>query len=144
MAKSRPAVQVGPDFVEDKFDEELSRIKTYLLKAEEVDAVISVHAKTFAHFYSLWALTALEFARLPPPAIFAERYGRFMTQVDSLTREAVSQQMGGQDAERPPAVLYYLNAQSATTDSGPRNARHKTLKQVILDDENSKQGKTSV
>jgi hypothetical protein len=129
-----------PDFVEDKFEDSLSKIKTYLLKIEDIAAVVTTHAKTFAHLYSLWGLVALEFARLPPPQVFAQRYGRFMSQVDSLTREAVSHQIGTQDADRPPAVLYYLNAQSATTDFGPRDARHKVLQEVVLNDENSKRG----
>ena len=127
-----------PEFVEDEFEEALGRTKTYLLKVESFDGVISKHAKTVAHFYSLWALTTLEFSSLPSPQVFSKRYDSFMSQVESLTREAVSQQIDVKDADRSPAVLYYLNAQSATTDAGPRNARHKTLKEVILDDENSK------
>jgi hypothetical protein len=111
---------------------------------DDHEPVISTHAKTFAHFYSVWGLTALEMSRLPEPTVFAERYGRFMNQVDSLTREAVSQQMDSQAADRPPAVLYYLNAQSATTDAGPRHARHNILKEIVLDDENSKDGQASV
>jgi hypothetical protein len=124
-----------PDFSVDDFEEKLGATKGYLLALEGHAPIVTSHARTAAHFYSLWAVLTLDAERLPDPKIFSERYHAFMSQVEALTRDIVSQQLETGGADVSPAIRYFLNAQSATTDLGPRRERHEVLRKVVLDDE---------
>jgi hypothetical protein len=114
--------------------------RNFFRAVDNVVPVISAYGKSVAHFYSLWAAVTLEWDQLPNPDVFAARYNSFMGRVDKLTLDDVTKKLGEatsqeEAAETSPVLRYFLNAQSATTDAGPRLARHEILKQVIINDE---------
>jgi hypothetical protein len=131
-----PTVSV-PDFDIDDFESRFAQTKNYLTAMAVAQPAVAEIARTVSHFYSLWGLVTLEGARLPDFAELAKRYHSFMNQVSTLDMENLVAE-GHSDSEGlAPTVRYFLNAQAAPTDFGPRTARHEALKRALLNDESA-------
>jgi hypothetical protein len=130
----------NPDFDIDGFDEYFGWTKEVLNAMSLAEREVANYARTVANFYSLWAILTIRRAVLPSTDELAHRYVDFMSQVSTLNLEnlaAVRDEVNEQRGQASPAVRYFLNAQSATTDLGPRLARHEALEEALLDDEDS-------
>jgi hypothetical protein len=133
-----PAVSI-PDFDIDDFEQRFGQTKNYLSAMVVARPDVAENAKTVTHFYSLWALITIERERLPHFKDLANRYYVFMSQVYSLDMENLVAEASADGEGLPAPVRYFLNAQAAPTDMGPRLARHEALKRALLNDESAPQ-----
>lgn len=116
---------LDPPFSTEEFNERFERVKSFLVELEHEASGVTSYATNLAHFYSLWTyLASLE--NLPDVGEFAGRYERFMravAAVDESPDTALHPSAQVADAAR----RYAENARGATTDAGPRSARHEAL-----------------
>ena len=124
-----------PDFDMQVFEEKFASTKAYLTSMVDAQPEVASNSKTVTHFYSLWALLTLEAEDLPDPAVFSEKYKDFMESVVSLNLDSIGDVPPDEGEGLAPNVRYFLNAQAAPTDAGPRKIRHQALKKAVLDDE---------
>jgi hypothetical protein len=133
-----------PLFSEQEFQRRFEAAKRYVLALLDTGDVIARHATGFANFYSLWTLIALEADLLPVASEFARRYDAFMLKVGELSAvedlEQYIAKRGDGTADLREPLNYYRNAQSATTDLGPREARHGALKKALLHNDEIRTG----
>lgn len=124
-----------PLFVDEDFNREFERVKSYLRTMVESDASLVNFFKVQGHVYSLWAYLTIEKGRALPVGELLPKYQPFLIDV-----AAVIEQIRGDDI--PPistddggyrrAVLSYaLNMRGASTDLAPRQARHSNLIAVL-------------
>lgn len=130
------------NFDQDAFELRFGEAKTYLGAMADAEDTVAKYAKTAANFYSLWAILILCKDQLPPPPVFASKYASFMSEASHLDLEKLAIEDDAKLASDgvtnlPETVRYYLNVQSATTDLGPRIARHEALQKAIIDDESA-------
>lgn len=121
-------------FSEEDFKNRFNKVKAYLLAMEEHGHAVSGVAKSFANFYTLWAIAALNLDQLRPPAETADRYKAFMHKVETLGAQKNLDAFlaADQGASFQNAFRYYDYARGASTDLKPREERYKVLLQELL------------
>lgn len=72
------------NFSEEEFIRKLEQVKGYISDVQKANKSVTSYAKTFANFYSLWSLIALQYKDLPLPEKFASAYQDFMKKVNQL------------------------------------------------------------
>lgn len=116
-------VTFDKEFFEDRF----GKIKSYLEDLESEYHVVSKWSTNLAHFYTLWNFLLLK-EELPNPNSFSESYATFMDLVSKSKDESLNGGEVQNSALLRDAVMNYAeNAKGATTDIGPRLARHAAL-----------------
>lgn len=131
-----------PDDPVDGFDPDVelsdfNEVKDYLLQLEAVEKTVTTYAKTLGNFYTLWSVIALADS-VPVPADFAPRYRAFMEGVAALGADPYDQAVVDAFAAElatPDVQLlrtYRENSRGASTDLGPRQARHEALRQAVI------------
>jgi hypothetical protein len=120
-------------FSEQDFTNNFERVKTYLLKMEEENKVVSGFAKSLAHFYTLWAIVGLNYDKLKPPKESGQLYKLFMQKVETLVAQKnLEAFLEHQGASFQNAFTYYDYARGASTDLKPREERYKVLSKELL------------
>jgi hypothetical protein len=120
-------------FSEEDFTKELERVKAYLSAMEAEDKVVSGFAKSLTHFYSLWAVIALNASKLKSAKESAQRYRTFMQKVEMLAAQKnLDLFIESEGTAYQNAFIYYDNARGASTDLKQREARYKVLIDELL------------
>ena len=120
-------------FSEENFKKNFEQVKAYLLNMQAEDKVVSAFAKSLAHFYSLWAVVALNYASLKLPKESAQLYKSFMQKVETLaTQKNLEAFLEHQGPAFQNAFTYYDYARGASTDLKPREERYKLLSKELL------------
>jgi hypothetical protein len=120
-------------FSEQDFTSIFEQVKVYLLSMEAEDSVVSTYAKSLAHFYTLWAIIALNYDKLKPVKETAQLYKAFMGKVETLSAQKnleVFLAEHGSTFQNP--FVYYDYARGASTDLRPREERYKVLSEELL------------
>jgi hypothetical protein len=120
------------EFSVEEFEDRLHDIRQYISNIENENQCVSKHAKTNTHFYTLWALVALNFDTLPSAMEFAKKYLEFMEKVDGLKVLASQGIRSSSDTNQSLEEIYYRNSIGAMTEPPQRNKRYEALKQAIL------------
>ncbi|UXF70031.1 DUF262 domain-containing protein [Rhodococcus qingshengii] len=111
------------EFFEDRF----GKVKSYLENLEDEYHLVSKWSTNLAHFYSLWNWLLLR-EEFPDSRSFSESYANFMNLVSKSKDEALEAgDIQVPAALREAVMIYAENARGATTDIGPRLARHAAL-----------------
>lgn len=123
-----------PGFNEENFKSRLAFAKDYLLNMENSNSAVTVGARGFANFYSLWAFIVLNQARMRSPEILSEKYSSFMSKVDTLAKEKNPEKFLKEHEEDSysKAYVYFRNLVQASTDQAQREARNIVLESVLL------------
>ena len=123
------------------FNEELVRAnfditKHYLIECEKKGEIITKHAKDFRHFYSLWAIIALNNNRLPDVEEFIVKYSEFMEGVEKFKdQNFIDEFTNSEDtSELQGCFKYYRASVGANTEEPQRKTRHAILLNVIFGD----------
>jgi hypothetical protein len=120
-------------FSEQDFTEKFEQVKAYLLSMETEESVISTYAKSLAHFYTLWAIVALNYDNLQPVKETARRYKAFMEKVETLSAQKdLEAFLAEHGATFQNPFIYYDYARGASTDLRPREERYKVLSKELL------------
>jgi hypothetical protein len=126
--------QAMSDFSEDEFVETLEFTKKYIMEMERQNGVVTKYAKGFGSFYSLWGFVALNKDKLPPEKEIAEKYNKFMSMVETVSKEEEPEtflkehkEVGYKDAFR-----YFRNSVQASTDQPQRENRNEILEAILL------------
>jgi hypothetical protein len=119
-------------FDETAFTENLLRTKEYLLEMERTGNVVTRHARTLAHFYTLWSVITLNpasFTDLATAPTTAQKYAAFMTTVEAIASEKDAPTDGTPSlaTQHPVHARYYENSRGASTDLKPRHERQAVL-----------------
>lgn len=124
-----------PDFSEDSFMAELGAVKSYLMKMETANHVITKYGRTLANFYTIWSIVALNVEQLPSPEDVAKKYSTFMDRVERLSEETDLPAFlkSRKSAIWQQALSYLENARGASTDLGPRQKRFEVLREALCD-----------
>lgn len=132
-AKYDEPAETVVNFSEQAFSQEFERTKTFLRRLEAEGKVVSTYAKTFAHFYTLWAVVALNSSKLRPANESARLYKAFMEKVETLSAQKDLEVFKENQGETyQSAYTYYNYARGASTDLMPRDERYKMLCQEML------------
>lgn len=131
----------NPSDLEISLDEEqvkrrFEETKEYLLQLEHEASGVSKCAPDVGNFYSLWAVLALNYDRLPNMSEFADRYLSFMERVNKYKDKEYFDKVIRGD-EKPAESLsfkYYQNTIGARTEQPQRQARNEVLMKVLLED----------
>jgi hypothetical protein len=101
---------------------------------ENCNSAVTVGARGFANFYSLWAFILLNQARMRSPEILSEKYSSFMSKVDTLAKEKNPEKFLKENEEDSysKAYVYFRNLVQASTDQAQREARNIVLESVLL------------
>lgn len=123
--------------VEEEFKERLEKTKKYLLEVQRKNNSITDFANSFANFYTVWSVVALNNNELPNPDIFAERYLSFMKHVEALSKQDDFTQLinslnNSEKDKYNSAMTYLTNTRGASTDQKPREIRYRELKKAII------------
>lgn len=122
-----------PDLVEPAFDPDFflanfEHLATYLQEVEEIDHVLSRHASSFAHLYTIWSWLALR-TSLPDKAELSAAYGIFMTAVEQAT--AGTEPTTVEPRYQGSVLEYVDNSRGASTDFKQRMARNEALAAML-------------
>ena len=123
---------VDDDFVmdEDGFRATIADTKSLLSDMERVNECVTVYARTYGAFYTLWSVIGLHADQLGRfPEVIAARYSEFMKKVEELGEQedlGVFLQAQRDDAYTV-AHKYFSNATGASTEEAQRAARHGAL-----------------
>jgi hypothetical protein len=124
------------NFSETKFVKNFNDVKSYLMKLETHQHVVTRHANTLTHFYTLWCVVALNISDLKARTAteVADRFAKFMKTVELLASQKDLEAFIKADKKNAYKVVlsYYNNARGASTDFRPREERYKVLKQALL------------
>ena len=130
-----------PDETVFDFDEATSlasveRTKKFLLAVEKENGVVSKYAKNFNHFYTLWAVVAMNPGTANDPAGTAVRFDNFMKAVEGLASSGIEAVISALGQPLPDGtrgeIIYYENSRGASTDLTQRRERYNALAQAIL------------
>lgn len=128
----------SPDspFDVDRFQTLQSATRKTLVLMNEINGSVESHASTVSNMYTLWSFLVLNRDSLPSIQQLAERYDKFMSQVEGygvLVKGAANpdspMDLSGYSAE---AIEYFQNNQSATTELPQRQSRLDTLQKALL------------
>ena len=114
----------------DDFRQRIQETKFTIGQCLQVKPQILDYLKIQTHFYSLWGYLTLQGGADFPPADLAPAYLNFMEQVSFEIRAAQDPEprsQGNHEAEDIIARTYAANSRGASTDLGPRRARHTQL-----------------
>lgn len=120
------------NFSEEDFKKTIGKLKKFLLNMDAHNSCIQNYGKSFANFYSLWALIALNFNKLPKAEKMAETYTKFMLKVETLAglnTEAMLAKAENKAFKEP--YNYYQYSKGATTDLLQREQRDLSLKSTF-------------
>lgn len=121
------------DFSEEEFQKKLSFVKTYLLKMEDFNHVVTSYANGFGSFYSLWGAITLNRDSLPQPRMIAKKYRDFMEKVANLLREKDPEDFFNRHKKGySDAYRYFRNSIQASTDQPQRQERHEAIVKALL------------
>ena len=125
------------DFDPEAYKRVLRRTKKHLEKMNEENKCIETFFSS-ANMYSLWALLVKNRAHLPADDLLARRYKKFMTEVTKISEIAQGGLLSEEELQRrlrrysSPAIEYFQNNQSATTESPQRERRLSALEAALL------------
>jgi len=121
------------DFAEDEFMQRFAEAKQLLLSMEK-HHVVTTHARSVGHFYTLWAVIALCVTKLPSAKRLADHYGEFMNRVTKLAeQENLEEFLRAQpDGAYANELSYLTNSRGASTDLRQRQARLDALRSALL------------
>ena len=120
-------------FSEENFKNNFERVKAYLLDMEKEGSVVSGFARSLAHFYTLWAIVALNYDKLKPANESARLYKAFMQKVETIAAQKnLDAFLEDQGNMFQNAFTYYDYARGASTDLKPREERYKVLSTELL------------
>jgi hypothetical protein len=130
----------GPEETITGFDEEDYRafkndVKSYIKQMEAKNKVVSTQGKSAIHFYTLWAMVALNLKRLPDSATVAEKYATFMELVNKLGQASNPEDLMTAKEEQQRFELpfkYFKNSKGASTDLPQRVDRLASLTTFII------------
>jgi hypothetical protein len=132
-AKYDDLTEIAPEVDEDATLERFDALKAKLVEMENANHSITLHAKGFGNFYTLWGLIALT-GDLPATPLLAERYSAFMGHVAELAvqddLQAFLQQHQG--PEYALALTYLSNSRGASTDLAQRVGRLEALRAAVV------------
>ncbi len=128
-------IQDSPIINEDAFKERIECIKQYICQIQNHNCSVAKFATAFANFYTLWTTIALN-SDLPSSEIFAERYEKFMLQVEAISQQDINVLVSLLEEDdkdyNTQAMEYFSYVDGASTDLKPRENRHQALTQAIL------------
>jgi hypothetical protein len=108
------------NFNEEDFATSLLQAKASINVLETTNNVVSLFAKSFINFYTLWAYIVLNEVKPEAAVSLAQKYIDFMTELSKALKDEAS--------VSDPNVLKYLSgARGATTDIKQRRARLEAL-----------------
>lgn len=121
---------------EEEFNLLLKKTKQYLLDVENINNSITNFASSFANFYTVWSIIALN-DNLPNQDVFAKKYLSFMQLVEKLSKHDSFEKIILDSAitnteEYNSANLYLTNTKGASTDQKPREIRYEELRKAIF------------
>ncbi|MCK8491767.1 DUF262 domain-containing protein [Spirosoma sp. RP8] len=121
----------NPDFDQDEFLGKVEWVKTTITEMNNYNNCVFDCAKTQSNFYSLWALTALNYDRIVQIGIndYADRYKAFMDQVLTLLTDKDTVKNDGSDT--PPQIKYATHLGGAVTDAMPRQERQNAISTIL-------------
>jgi len=124
-----------PSFSEEAVREEIEKVKRQLSKLESLDKCVTLHARTFNSFYTLWCLLCLDCQSWPKSSLLSKRYAAFMTKVEKLeTQEDLEAFLATDGKGRYTQALAYLqNSRGASTDLTQRQARLDALRKGLAE-----------
>lgn len=117
----------------DEFVLMLEGAKKFVSAMERTNQVVSTYASTVTNLYTLWSVIVLGKERLSTPEGVARGYKSFMEKVTRVAEVARTDPLLSTltAPEFEAAKAYWQNAREASTDKGPRLARHETLIRVL-------------
>lgn len=128
-----PEEEDGVAFNEEEYLEKLNAIKSFVADIEQENSCVSMHAKTFNSFYSLWSLIALNLGDLPEAGVFAQKFKNFMMKVEELAGAVDADAFVTEKGEPYKiAAVYYNNSRGASTDLTQRAARLEALREAVV------------
>jgi hypothetical protein len=124
------------DFNEEVVIASFERTKKFLLEMEKTNGIVSTYAKSVNHFYTLWAVVAINPGTANDPTGTAARYEAFMRSVEDLAAAGVQAVISALGQPLPDGtggnIIYYENSRGANTDLTQRQGRYNALAQAIL------------
>lgn len=117
-------------FDEGKFVERIENTRRILSEMESHNNCITAHAHGVGPLYTLWTVLALN-NDLPPSNILAERYDKFMQNVEKLNLDPLATDFA-QPGDLEHATRYRENARGASTDLNQRKERYTVLQHVLM------------
>ena len=124
------------DFNEEVAIASFERTKKFLLEMEKTNGIVSTYAKSVNHFYTLWAVVAINPGTANDPTGTAARYEAFMRSVEDLAAAGVQAVISALGQPLPDGtggnIIYYENSRGANTDLTQRQGRYNALAQAIL------------
>ena len=117
------------DLDEEEFRTQITKTRSLLSRMQEADSCITVFAKNYGAFYTLWSVIALNADQLPEADRIAKKYSTFMQKVEQLGEQKdlelflKSQTTGTYSL----AHRYFANATGASTEEAQRTARYEAL-----------------
>ena len=124
-----------PSFDEEAFNTEFENTKKFLQQMNAVNGCVAQYGKTLANFYSLWAYLVLSKPEALTAQTIAERYADFMAHISRVLNRSANIAVAGDPVEAATLADYSLNMRGATTDTTPREERHKALTVALADTE---------
>lgn len=121
-------------FSEEDFFVKLKFAKNCISEMEHQNSVVTIYAKGFGNFLSLWAFVVLNKDQLPDTKKVARDYLKFMKKVERLASEKEPEQFLKKQKMGDYAIAYkyFRNSVQASTDQPQRQARHDALNEAIL------------
>ncbi len=116
-------------------------VRRYIANMRRENAATKDFWRSYKHFYTLWAVVALNRGRLPSEAVAAKRYVEFMALVEQVkdpnTLAALKEQYraGGSPVHSDPSLAfeYHVNSTGANTEYPQRKARYAALSTALLE-----------
>lgn len=124
------------DFDEFEFKNRLQLVKDYILRMENYNNAITMYASGFNHFYSLWALVALNLKQLDTPESIAKKYSEFMDKVRTVSKLKdirLLKEHLYKNYLYLKAYSYLKNSIQSGSDKKQRESRYEILKNILLD-----------
>jgi len=109
-----------PNFDEDSFVADFTKIRDYLLSMENHNQCLTTYAKTFMHFYSIWSYLS-KCGTDAPPGDVADKYFAFMKECSKIQREDLTED------DDNFHMTYAGNCVGANTELPQRMARLEAL-----------------
>ncbi len=127
-------VDLDVPFVEGAVKNQFNNAKGYLLELERQNNTVTRYARDFTNLYTLWAVVCLNFDKLPTPKDFADKYSKFMDEVERYRNEEYFSSIAA--ADKKPSISetlrYYKNGIGASTEPPQREERYNALLAAML------------
>jgi hypothetical protein len=120
------------NFSEEDFYKTINKLKKFLSQMDDHNSCVQDYGKSFTNFYSLWALIALNFKKLPNANETAKTYKSFMQKVETIASYSPEEIVSKAKSKVYQAPYsYYQNSIGATTDLLQREHRDSALKSAF-------------